>query len=135
MSIIDRANQDPHFIFLIDGIGASITALALLLILPHLPEVFTMPVNILYFLGTIALLFAAYSLGNYFAKLSKVKLLISIIAFANLAYCLFSVFIMLQLGDRLSSMDVVYFVGEVMIISALAIFELKVAKDIQVQPT
>lgn len=131
MSLVERVNQNPHFIFLIDGMGASITALSLILVLPNLPEVFTMPTNVLYFLGTIALVFAAYSLLNFYAKLSKVKLLIRIIASANLLYCLFSGFIVVRLFSQISSLDVVYFFGEILIVSVLAMIEFRVAKGIE----
>ena len=131
MSFIERVNQDPHFIFLIDGIGAGITALSLLLVLPNLPEVFTMPANILNYLGTIALVFATYSLCNFFLKLSKVKLLIRIIASANLVYCLFSGLIVARLLSQLSMLDVVYFLGEILIVCVLAIIEFRVSKSIQ----
>ncbi len=130
MKFVDKAIANPYFIFIIDGIGASITSLSLLLVLPNLPEVFNMPSKILYFLGLIALLFAAYSLSNFFARLSKVKLLIRIIAIANLAYCLFSGFVVAQLLNRLSTLDIVYFAGEILIVITLAIFELKLANDI-----
>ncbi|MDW3192068.1 MAG: hypothetical protein R8G66_06880 [Cytophagales bacterium] len=131
MSFIERVSQDPHFIFLIDGIGANITALSLLLVLPNLPEVFTMPANILNYLGTIALVFATYSLCNFFLKPRKAKLLIWIIAIANLAYCLFSGLIVARLLCRLSMLDVVYFLGEILIVAVLATIEFKVAKSIK----
>lgn len=131
MKLVDKAVQNPYFIFLVDGIGAGITALSLLLVLPNFPEVFNMPGKILYFLGMIALLFAAYSLSNFFAKLSRVKLLMRIIAVANLVYCLFSGFIVTQLFDRLSSFDVVYFIGEIFIVTGLALFELRIASHIE----
>ena len=131
MNITSKADENPYFIFLVDGIGASLTAIALLLVLPNLPEAFTMPANILYFLGTIAVVFAVYSFSNFFDKLSKAKLLIRIIAIANLAYCLFTGFIITQLFSRISALDVVYFTGEIFIVAVLAWFELRVASRIQ----
>lgn len=131
MNFSDKALQNPYFIFLIDGVGAGVTSLSLLLVLPNLPEVFNMPVNILYFLGLIALVFAAYSFGNFFAKWSTIKLLIRIIAIANLMYCLLSGFIVAQLFSSISTLDVLYFAGEILIVSVLAVFELRLAKRIE----
>lgn len=131
MKVTDRAIQNPYFIFLIDGMGACITALSLIFILPNLPAVFNMPTNILYLLGTIALVFSAYSLGNFIAKRNKINLRIRIIAIANLTYCLFSVVIVIQLFSRLTSLDIVYFVSEILIVITLAIFELRVANNIE----
>ena len=89
-----------------------------------------MPTHILYYLGTIALVFAVYSLSNFFLKPSKVKLLIRIIASANLVYCLFSGLIVARILSRLSTLDLVYFLGEILIVSVLAMIELKVAASI-----
>lgn len=127
MILFYKLAEKPHQLFLIDGVGAALTSFSLLLVLPRW-NAFQMPPNILYFLGTIAILFAAYSLSNYYAKLAQVKLLIRVIAIANLIYCLFSGFIVLQLFGRLSFLDVVYFAGEILLVSTLAVVELQVAR-------
>lgn len=130
MKVIERFQQHPHLIFLIDGLGAILTALLLLLALPNLPEVFTMPARILQFLGSIAVILAAYSVSNYFIKLAQVRLLIRIIAVGNLLYCLLSVFIVSKLFTTISAWDKVYFAGEVLIVLALAVFEWKLSQKV-----
>ena len=130
MKVIERFQQHPHLIFLIDGLGAILTALLLLLALPNLPEVFTTPARILQFLGSIAVILAAYSVSNYFIKLAQVRLLIRIIAVGNLLYCLLSVFIVSKLFTTISAWDKVYFAGEVLIVLALAVFEWKLSQKV-----
>ncbi len=53
-------------VFLIDGIGAMLTAVLLSQVMAKYESLFGMPLKILYLLAAIALLYSLYSPGCYF---------------------------------------------------------------------
>ncbi len=129
MKPLDQLIRNPYLIFLIDGIGALVTALSLIVILPNW-DLIQMPADMLHLLGGIAVVFATYSLSNYFFQFTRINLLIRVIAISNLFYCSLSGIIIVQLSRNLSIYDFIYFTGEITIVLTLAFVELKVANKI-----
>ena len=111
-------------LFLLDAIGATITALLLSQLLARLQSFFGMPKNILHGLAAIAVCFAIYSFTCYFKAIEKNwKLLMKGIAVANTLYCLITLTLVIYLYNTLSWIGIAYFIGEIMVIFILVRIE------------
>ncbi len=119
--------MNPYKIFLIDGIGASLSVLFLGLLLLTFEAYFGMPKNVLYGLATLASILAVYSLSCYFFKVKNWRLFLKIVAFANLLYCCISLALMLYFYQKLTLLGLAYFLGEKIVVLILAGFEIKMA--------
>ena len=112
-------------IFLIDGIGALLTAISLGIILPYFVGLFNMPKSVLIILALIATGFAIYSFLCYFFVLINWKFYLSIIIYANSIYCVATILCMFYFYNQLKQFDIVYFLCEILIILVLVLYELK----------
>ncbi len=112
-------------LFLIDGIGAVISALSLGIILPLFHQHIGVPKQSLYFLSLFPVLYCFYSFGCF----SKVKALKSyhlyIIGALNLLYCIVSVFTLAQFLGSLTDLGYGYFLIEIILVLLLAAYEIK----------
>ena len=113
----------PKHLFLIDGIGALITATLLGLVLTRFEASFGMPTDMLYPLATTALVFSLYSLLCYLLLFSNWAPFLKIIAICNGLYCLVTLILAILLFDSLTWLGVGYFLGEIGIVSTLATIE------------
>ncbi len=116
-------DTNKKYLFLIDGVGALLTAFMLGAVLTNFEEYFGMPQNILYYLSGIALIFSIYSLSCFAFNFKNLKLLLKIIIFANLFYCFLSAALVFFLFDKLTTLGIIYFVLELIVIIVLVIFE------------
>ena len=117
----------PKKIFLIDGAGALLTALTLIFAPVLLPGIFGLPQANTLLLGSIAVCFAVYSLYNYVRfNPTRWKLLLRIIALANLAYCLLSLVMILYFYKQVTVIGWIYFTGEIAIIISLFLWEMNI---------
>lgn len=116
-------------IFLIDGIGALITASLLILVLAPLESYFGMPKNVLWLLSAIAIVFASYSLACHFVFTHQYKRYLKVIIVANLIYCLTTFLLVLIHFQSLTWFGIVYFLGEIQFIAFLLIIESKVMRE------
>ncbi|MCX2764811.1 hypothetical protein [Aquimarina muelleri] len=114
-------------IFLIDGIGAVLSAFLLGVILVRFEHHFGMPIPTLYFLSIFPCLFALYDLICYLLSSEKGTVLIKIIAFLNIAYCFISISSVFKHHQSLTSLGLIYFILELAIIILLITMELKIA--------
>lgn len=117
----------PKTIFLIDGIGALVSAILLGLVLTRLEAFFGLPKNVLYVLSGIAVLLAVYSLAHAFMQTYDPSVRLKLVAIANLFYCVLTVVLLIAFYQQMTVYDLLYFVGELLIILSLAYFELKTA--------
>ncbi len=117
----------PKTIFLIDAVGALVSAILLGLVLTRLEAFFGLPKNVLYVLSGIAVLLSVYSLAHAFVQPSNPSVRLKLIAVANLCYCVLTFVLLLAFYPQLTMYDLLYFVGELLIILSLAFFELKTA--------
>lgn len=117
----------PKKIFLIDGAGALLTALTLIFAPVLLPGIFGLPQANTLLLGSIAVCFAVYSLYNYVRfNPTRWKLLLRIIALANLAYCLLSLVMILYFYKQVTVIGWIYFTGEIAILISLFLWEMNI---------
>ncbi len=124
-----RIFQMGKRIFLIDGLGALLTAVLLSQVLGRFTDFFGVNQSILYLLALIALAFAIYSFTNHFLKnqLRIWKRNLRIIAIANVIYCVTTVVFLFYLYDQLTVYAWIYFLGEITIILLLARWEFTIA--------
>jgi hypothetical protein len=122
---LTRIKTHPKIIFLVDGLGALLTAFLLLGILIPLQGFFGMPKNILIILSLIALAFAVYSLGCYFFLKGNWKLFLFGISIANFFYCCLTLTLIYFFYSELTGLGVTYFLVEVMVVMGLVMVEWK----------
>ena len=128
--ITAKVTSNPRILFLIDGIGALLSAFFLGFVLTRFERVFGMPEKALYFLALFPILFAIYDFIVYFIKSNNWILSIQIIAFANLIYSLISILLIYQYFQQLTVLGVIYFLLELLIISTLVIIEYSTASKL-----
>ena len=121
-------NDNPRTIFLIDGIGAIVSAVMLGIVLPLLQDLIGMPTEVLYYLASAAVMFAIYSLSCALIVPIKWPTFLRIIAFVNLTYCAVSVGLVYHYYPQLTKLGMAYFTIEKLIVIYIVMMELKAAK-------
>jgi len=114
-------------LFLIDSLGAMLSAFILSQLLARFENVFGMPKNVLYQLSIIACVFAIYSLTCYLTKLENWRLYLKLIATANFTYCIITLGCIIDQFQKITFLGHLYFVIELCIVIPLAFFEFKTA--------
>jgi uncharacterized membrane protein YsdA (DUF1294 family) len=117
-------------IFLIDGIGALVSAILLGIVLVALEPYIGMPPKVLYVLALLAGAFAVYSLTCHIRVKTNRGRYLRIIAIVNLLYCCLTLGLVFYFREQVTIWGWLYFVGEIIIVSTLARMELKIAKTI-----
>lgn len=115
-------------LFLFDGIGALITAFMLGFVLVRFQSSIGMPRNVLMLLAMIAGFYAIYSLSCYYFSPEKWRRYMRGIAIANLLYCCMTGGLVLLFADVLTHLGLAYFLVEILIIIAIARYELKTTR-------
>ena len=122
---------NPKQLFLIDGIGALLSAFFLGVVLVRFEAFIGLPGQILRILALLPCLFAIYSFSCYFFRKGNWSILLSIIAIANLLYCVLTLGILIMYAESLTKLGWLYFLVEIVIIVILVTFELRVGpKDL-----
>lgn len=122
-------NINSRQLFLIDGIGAVVSAIMLGLVLASFESTFGMPKKVLYFLAIIPCFFAIYSFSCYWRKVEHWRSYLKIIALANLLYCCLTTGLMIYLYQKLTILGLVYFLLEIIVVIILVLIELKTASN------
>ena len=119
----------PRKLFLIDSLGALLSAVMHGFVLVRFQYYIGMPQKELYVLSFIAGIFFIYSLTCFLSKPGNWKPYLKFIALANLSYCCLTIGLIVYLFPQLTALGLAYFVGEIIIVTTLALFELKTASD------
>lgn len=127
--IIIKLTSNPKNIFLLDSIGAFLTAFLLGFILIRFQNAFGMPQKTLYFLSALALAFALYSLCCYYFISSKWNSFLSVIVVANILYCCLTTGLIFYHFQTLTILGLTYFILEIIIIVCLIFIEIKGLKS------
>lgn len=128
--MIKWANDHPKKIFLLDGFGAIVSAILLGIVLARFETIFGIPKPTLYILAALPCLFAMYDFYCYFKIDKKIGLYVTGIAIANLLYCALSIGFSIFHIDKLTNFGWAYIIGEILLVTAIAIWELTVAKGL-----
>jgi hypothetical protein len=122
----DYFRANPGSIFLIDGLGALLSTL-LLLVIAYFEGVFGMPKNALYGLVPVTTTFAVFSLGSYLLSPTNWKRYLALIAIANILYCCLTLALLLYFFRKLTTLGIAYFFIEIVVILLLSRIELRLA--------
>jgi hypothetical protein len=126
--IIEKAEYNPKKLFLIDGIGAILSAFLLGVVLVKLERIFGIPTSTLYFLAALPILFASYDFLCTRKENDKLGQYLKAIAVINLLYCCLSIgFAFYHLGT-ITFFGWAYILLEILIVLFLAFIEFSVAK-------
>jgi len=112
-------------IFLVDGIGALLSAAMIGLVLPRFE--IGLPDRLLYALAIVALSFFAYSMSCFFLKKNSPGWL-RVIVIANSVYSLITAVVVVAHFAELHPLGLIYFLGELLIIFILVVVEIKILK-------
>jgi hypothetical protein len=118
----------PENAFLIDGIGAAISALLLILIIAPFESFFGFPSEGAIYLAILPMVFCLYSLTCHFLKPKYWSIFLKCIAIGNILYCVFTITMAIYFFQQISIFGIIYFLNEKFIIIPLAIWEWKVSK-------
>lgn len=125
--LISWGNTDPRKLFLIDGLGAILSAFLLGVVLVEFEEYFGIPRPTLYILALLPCLFAGYDFFCYQKKNENVDSFLKGISFLNIGYCLLSIVLASYHYERVTYLGWGYILIEVLIVMTLAMIELKAA--------
>lgn len=128
--LLQKLIQTPRKVFLLDGVGAILSTSALVCILLFFQELFGMPYTTIIGLVMIAFTLIIYSFTCYFINVKPQKTAILLVAIANLIYCLLTLSLVLIHYSMLSTLAVIYFVAEIVIILLIVRLELLVQKSL-----
>ena len=128
-SILDKLTLNPKIIFLMDSLGAMLTAILLFGVLARFEEVFGMPSTALYFLSAAALGCAAFSFYCFLFVNRSFCQFLRIIGTANLLYCVLTVALIIINFESVTKFGLAYFALELAVIAILMVVEFKAASD------
>ena len=126
--LIKYFSEKQKTLFLIDSIGAFMTAFSLFVIVRQFNEYFGMPKNELTYLSVIAVFFCIYSAACFLFLKGGLKPFIRLIGIANLIYCALTIGLLIKYNPLLTILGTTYFLIEIVIICGLSYVELNVAK-------
>ncbi|KIC00421.1 hypothetical protein OA93_02170 [Flavobacterium sp. KMS] len=122
-SLISKLSSNQKNIFLLDSIGAFLTAFLLGFVLVRFQDSFGMPQETLYILSAIAFIFATYSLCCYLFVSNKWRFYLNIIMIANALYCCLTTGLIIYYFHKLTSLGLIYFILEIIVIVFLVYLE------------
>jgi hypothetical protein len=129
--LIKYFTEKQKTLFLIDSIGAFITAFFLFVIVQQFNAYFGMPETVLTYLSVIAVCFSVYSIACFSFLKTRRAAFIKLIGIANLLYCVLTMGLLIAYYRNLTITGLLYFSSEMIIICSLCHIELTVAKEIK----
>lgn len=127
--LLANISKKPKLLFLIDGLGALLSAFLYYIVLSNLISVFGMPKQALNLLCLLALGYAVFSLSTYMRKVENWRPYMKVIAGANLLHCILTGVFLFYYNASITGIGFLYFIVEIIIVVGLAIFELKTASS------
>lgn len=121
----------PRNLFLIDGIGALVSAILLGVVLVRFQPLVGIPVSTLYFLAALPCGFVLFDLFCYFSTYISVSRGLRTIGLINKGYCILSIVLALFHFEVVTALGWVYIIGEVVVVMVLARYELRVGQEIR----
>lgn len=124
-------SKNPNKLFLVDFLGALITALLSGLVVPQFESLLGVPKQPLLILSGIAVVFAIYSLICYLKVEKNYSMFLKIIALANSGFIVITPFVLMPYWDTITVVGMLYFVLEWIVVAFLIQIELKVATTLK----
>ena len=132
-AILNKAT--PKKVFLLDSLGALLTALLLRFVLVNFESTFGMPEKMLYYLISLAVIYCLYSFLCYLFIKQNFRPFLKAIAIANLLYCCLTLGMVIYARAELTILWLIYFLLEAAIVLVLATVELKIVLRLTKNPT
>ena len=129
--IIHQLAEKPKMLFLVDSLGAMLTAFLLFVVLRNFNEYFGMPKTILTYLSMIAAIFCIYSTACFLFLKDDWAPFIKAITIANLLYCILTIGLVIINFPVLTIIGIAYFLVEIAILCGLVYIEFKAATVIK----
>lgn len=127
--LFDALKIKSKNIFLIDGVGALVTASIIYFILNSNNEFIGLPSKVLIPLSIVALVFCVFSISCFFLVKHQWKTYLKIIIVANIVYCLTTILVLFYNQKTVTTLGLFYFIGEIIVIGILVAIEIKVMKQ------
>jgi len=115
-------------LFLIDSIGALISALMYTFVLTQFQGFIGFPLKVLYSLAALAFIYAVYSGVCYLSNTINYRPYLRIIATANTFHCLFTIILIIIYHKQMELLGLLYFLVEISILLTLVFFEFSKSK-------
>ncbi len=122
---------DPKRLFLIDTLGALLSAFLLGVVLVELENLFGIPHSILYFLALVPIFFAIYDFLCYIKVKKNIKVFLKIIGYTNILYCCISIGVAFFYNKQVTYLGWIYILVEVSVILTIATIEIRTANRIK----
>ena len=126
-TIISYFINKPKAIFLVDSIGAFLSAFCLLIISRFYGNYFGINPSTLQLLTILPIVFCIYSACCYLLVKRSYKPFILIIAIANFLYCLITMVLIFTHYSELTILGLSYFILELMIIGIIVYLEFDIS--------
>ncbi|MGG6232245.1 hypothetical protein [Tenacibaculum sp. SDUM215027] len=126
--LLKNIPKKPKKLFLIDGLGAILSAFLLGVVLVNFESIIGIPPSTLYLLAVLPIFFAVYDFYCYQKTDNSLKPFLRGIAILNLLYCCLSIGVAFYHFKTITSIGWGYILVEVSIIIILSIVELTIAK-------
>jgi hypothetical protein len=114
----------PRNVFLLDGIGALVSSLLLVVLLAPFESFFGMPSDYVYQLAIPAVVFAVYSIACYVFNPNNWQPFMKLIVLANFLYCCVTFYLIMELFYRLTKFGILYFSLEIAVIFMVIALEI-----------
>lgn len=119
--------RHPQHLFLLDGGGALLTASCLGLVTLAFTERFGLPRPVLLALTLLACLYAGFSLSCFYFVAEHWRRCLTLVWRGNMFYCGLLGAVSVYFYDQLTPVGALYFLGEALVILALAAVERRVS--------
>lgn len=129
-ALIENLTSNPKRIFLMDSIGAFLSATSLMVILCFFEPEFEIPKKMLYFLFVIACILSIYSIRCYYLFDKRWEKHLRTILIANILYCILTITLLAIFRNSVTLLAIIYFILELIIISCIAFIEIKTVKKV-----
>ncbi len=115
--------KKPKNLFLLDSLGAMLTAFFLFVVLSNCNGYFGMPKTKLTYLSAIAICYCLYSATCFFFLKENWTTFITVIAVANILFCTLTMGFVIRYYNQLTTIGLAYFLAEIIIICILVFIE------------
>lgn len=130
ISFLKNLNSKPRTLFIIDGLGALVSAFFIGFVLVKFQPFIGLSKSTLYFLAVFPIILIVYNVYFYFRNPIKVLFCLKIIAFLNLFYCFLSIAIILYNYNSITKLGLLYFGLEILMLILLIRLEFSVVHKI-----
>lgn len=122
---LDKLSNNAKVVFLIDAIGALLSALFIFIILNYFENQIGLPAKTLIFLIIIAIVLSIFSFCCYLFQNNNLKQNLKVISRANILYCILTIFTLFAYRQVITKLGLLYFIFEIFIIFIIVKVELK----------